>query len=142
MVYPCYQSVLPNQQQGFQGLMGMQHPPQSQNLMNNQQGNQVQGMMVQYPAMSSYQVPRHFSEFLHFGEHVAKRKANTMSREDIATNQLNVCGFGNKCGIRYPTGYQYFAVISTKLSTIYQFRLRFGRNSYAKVLSRPQLLIR
>ncbi|XP_066483462.1 cAMP-regulated phosphoprotein 21 [Tiliqua scincoides] len=52
-----YQSVLPSQQQGFQGLMGMQHPPQSQNLMNNQQGNQVQGMMVQYPAMSSYQVP-------------------------------------------------------------------------------------
>ncbi|NXC08174.1 ARP21 protein, partial [Orthonyx spaldingii] len=48
---------LPNQQQGFQGLMGMQQPPQSQNLMNNQQGNQVQGMMVQYPAMSSYQVP-------------------------------------------------------------------------------------
>uniref|UniRef100_A0A8D0BQ08 cAMP regulated phosphoprotein 21 n=1 Tax=Salvator merianae TaxID=96440 RepID=A0A8D0BQ08_SALMN len=52
-----YQSVLPNQQQGFQGLMGMQQPPQSQNLMSNQQGNQVQGMMVQYPAMSSYQVP-------------------------------------------------------------------------------------
>ncbi|XP_077772600.1 cAMP-regulated phosphoprotein 21 isoform X7 [Podarcis muralis] len=52
-----YQSVLPNQQQGFQGLMGMQQPPQSQNLMNNQQGNQVQGMMVQYPTMSSYQVP-------------------------------------------------------------------------------------
>ncbi|XP_072859930.2 cAMP-regulated phosphoprotein 21 isoform X3 [Pogona vitticeps] len=52
-----YQSVLPNQQQGYQGLMGMQQPPQSQNLMNNQQGNQVQGMMVQYPAMSSYQVP-------------------------------------------------------------------------------------
>ncbi|NXD39687.1 ARP21 protein, partial [Copsychus sechellarum] len=52
-----YQPVLPNQQQGFQGLMGVQQPPQSQNLMNNQQGNQVQGMMVQYPAMSSYQVP-------------------------------------------------------------------------------------
>lgn len=51
-----YQPVLPNQQQGFQGLMGMQQPPQSQSLMNNQQGNQVQGMMVQYPAMSSYQV--------------------------------------------------------------------------------------
>ncbi|KAF4792242.1 cAMP-regulated phosphoprotein 21 [Turdus rufiventris] len=51
-----YQPVLPNQQQGFQGLMGMQQPPQSQNLMNNQQGNQVQGMMVQYPAMSSYQM--------------------------------------------------------------------------------------
>ncbi|MEE6521089.1 hypothetical protein FKM82_019145 [Ascaphus truei] len=52
-----FQPVLSNQQQGFQGLIGMQQPPQSQNLMNNQQGNQVQGMMVQYPAMSSYQVP-------------------------------------------------------------------------------------
>ncbi|XP_078544420.1 cAMP-regulated phosphoprotein 21 isoform X4 [Lissotriton helveticus] len=52
-----FQSVLPNQQQGFQGLMGMQPPPQSQNMMNNQQGNQVQGMMVQYPTMPSYQVP-------------------------------------------------------------------------------------
>ncbi|KAM8966515.1 cAMP-regulated phosphoprotein 21 isoform 2-T2 [Pelodytes ibericus] len=52
-----FQPVLPNQQQGFQGLIGMQQPPQSQNLMNNQQGSQVQGMMVQYPSMSSYQVP-------------------------------------------------------------------------------------
>uniref|UniRef100_A0A8D2JKW4 cAMP regulated phosphoprotein 21 n=1 Tax=Varanus komodoensis TaxID=61221 RepID=A0A8D2JKW4_VARKO len=52
-----YQSVLSSQQQGFQGLLGIQQPPQPQNLMNNQQGNQVQGMMVQYPAMSSYQVP-------------------------------------------------------------------------------------
>ncbi|XP_063160166.1 cAMP-regulated phosphoprotein 21 isoform X2 [Candoia aspera] len=52
-----YQSVLTNQQQGFHGLLGMQQSPQSQNLINNQQGNQVQGMMVQYPAMSSYQVP-------------------------------------------------------------------------------------
>nr|XP_033786228.1 cAMP-regulated phosphoprotein 21 isoform X3 [Geotrypetes seraphini] len=51
-----YQPVLSNQQQGFQGLLGIQQPPQNQNLMNNQQGNQVQGMMVQYPAMSSYQV--------------------------------------------------------------------------------------
>jgi len=45
--------------------MGMQQPPQSQNLMNNQQGNQVQGMMVQYPAMSSYQVlGRHTERWL------------------------------------------------------------------------------
>lgn len=51
-----YQTVLPNQQ-GFQGLMGMQQPPQNQSLMSSQQGNQVQGMLVQYPAMSSYQVP-------------------------------------------------------------------------------------
>ncbi|XP_039942963.1 cAMP-regulated phosphoprotein 21 isoform X11 [Hirundo rustica] len=63
-----YQPVLPNQQQGFQGLMGMQQPPQSQNLMNNQQGNQVQGMMVQYPAMSSYQVFRSCKERLLFLE--------------------------------------------------------------------------
>uniref|UniRef100_UPI00398E9EAD cAMP-regulated phosphoprotein 21-like isoform X5 n=1 Tax=Pristiophorus japonicus TaxID=55135 RepID=UPI00398E9EAD len=52
-----FQPVLPNQQQGFQGLMGVQQPPPSQNLLNNQQGNQVPGVMVQYPAMSSYQVP-------------------------------------------------------------------------------------
>ncbi|MGH0130472.1 UNVERIFIED_CONTAM: hypothetical protein FKN15_042541 [Acipenser sinensis] len=51
-----YQTVLPNQQ-GFQGFMGMQQPPQNQNLMSSQQGNQVQGMLVQYPAISSYQVP-------------------------------------------------------------------------------------
>uniref|UniRef100_W5MBF4 cAMP regulated phosphoprotein 21 n=1 Tax=Lepisosteus oculatus TaxID=7918 RepID=W5MBF4_LEPOC len=52
-----FQPVLPSQQQGFQGLMGMQQPPQNQTLMPSQQGNQVQGMMVQYPSMSSYQVP-------------------------------------------------------------------------------------
>ncbi|XP_059501774.1 cAMP-regulated phosphoprotein 21-like isoform X5 [Stegostoma tigrinum] len=52
-----FQAVLPNQQQGFQGLMGVQQSSQSQNLLNNQQGNQVQGLMVPYPAMSSYQVP-------------------------------------------------------------------------------------
>ncbi|XP_056659999.1 cAMP-regulated phosphoprotein 21 isoform X14 [Monodelphis domestica] len=51
-----YQPVLSNQQQGFQGLMGMSQPPQSQNLMSSPQGSQVQGMMVPYPAMSSYQV--------------------------------------------------------------------------------------
>ncbi|XP_053570474.1 cAMP-regulated phosphoprotein 21-like isoform X1 [Bombina bombina] len=51
-----YQPVLSSQQQGFQGLLGMQQPPQSQNLINNQQGSQVQGMMVQYPSISSYQV--------------------------------------------------------------------------------------
>lgn len=44
----------------------MQQPSQSQNLMNNQQGNQVQGMMVQYPAMSSYQVRGNCMECLHF----------------------------------------------------------------------------
>ncbi|MBN3300787.1 ARP21 protein, partial [Amia calva] len=52
-----YQPVLSNQQQGFQGLIGMQQPPQNQNLMSSQQGNQVPSMMVQYSSMSSYQVP-------------------------------------------------------------------------------------
>ncbi|XP_029103991.1 cAMP-regulated phosphoprotein 21 isoform X3 [Scleropages formosus] len=53
-----YQPLLSNQQQGFQGIMGLQQPPQNQNLMpTNQQGSQVQGMMVPYPPMSSYQVP-------------------------------------------------------------------------------------
>ncbi|XP_072455338.1 cAMP-regulated phosphoprotein 21 isoform X7 [Notamacropus eugenii] len=51
-----YQPVLSNQQQGFQGLMGMSQPPQSQSLMSSPQGSQVQGMMVPYPTMSSYQV--------------------------------------------------------------------------------------
>ncbi|CAH2283564.1 cAMP-regulated phospho 21 isoform X4 [Pelobates cultripes] len=54
---PGFQSLVSNLQQGFQGLIGIQPPPQSQNLMNNQQGSQVQGVMVQFPSMSSYQVP-------------------------------------------------------------------------------------
>ncbi|KAM6176723.1 cAMP-regulated phosphoprotein 21 isoform 16-T16 [Erethizon dorsatum] len=51
-----YQPVLSGQQ-GFQGLMGVQQPPQSQSVMSSQQGTPVQSMMVSYPAMSSYQVP-------------------------------------------------------------------------------------
>ncbi|XP_043920943.1 cAMP-regulated phosphoprotein 21 isoform X9 [Protopterus annectens] len=52
-----YQTVVSNQQPGFQSLIGMQQATQNQGLMSSQQGNQVQGMMIQYPAMSSYQVP-------------------------------------------------------------------------------------
>ncbi|XP_037591992.1 cAMP-regulated phosphoprotein 21 isoform X10 [Cebus imitator] len=51
-----YQPVLSGQQ-GFQGLIGVQQPPQSQNVMNNQQGTPLQSVMVSYPTMSSYQVP-------------------------------------------------------------------------------------
>uniref|UniRef100_A0A2K5EQ56 cAMP regulated phosphoprotein 21 n=1 Tax=Aotus nancymaae TaxID=37293 RepID=A0A2K5EQ56_AOTNA len=51
-----YQPVLSGQQ-GFQGLIGVQQPPQSQNVMNNQQGTPMQSVMVSYPTMSSYQVP-------------------------------------------------------------------------------------
>ncbi|KAM4856016.1 cAMP-regulated phosphoprotein 21 isoform X8 [Urocitellus parryii] len=51
-----YQPVLSGQQ-GFQGLMGVQQPPQSQSVMSSQQGTPVQSVMVSYPTMSSYQVP-------------------------------------------------------------------------------------
>ncbi|XP_046955112.1 cAMP-regulated phosphoprotein 21 isoform X6 [Lynx rufus] len=50
-----YQPVLSGQQ--FQGLIGVQQPSQSQNVMSSQPGNPVQGVMVSYPTMSSYQVP-------------------------------------------------------------------------------------
>ncbi|KAG8442690.1 hypothetical protein GDO86_011471 [Hymenochirus boettgeri] len=52
-----YQSVLSAQKHGFQGLTGLQQSTLNQNLLNSQQGSQMQGMMVQYPSMSSYQVP-------------------------------------------------------------------------------------
>ncbi|KAM7063564.1 cAMP-regulated phosphoprotein 21 isoform 15-T24 [Molossus nigricans] len=51
-----YQPVLSGQQ-GFQGLMGVQQPPQGQSVMSNQPGTPVQSVMVSYPTMSSYQVP-------------------------------------------------------------------------------------
>ncbi|XP_061110109.1 cAMP-regulated phosphoprotein 21 isoform X2 [Conger conger] len=53
-----YPPVLSNQQPGFQTLMGVPQQPQNQNqnMMSNQQGSQVHGVMVPYPPMSSYQV--------------------------------------------------------------------------------------
>ncbi|XP_070311481.1 cAMP-regulated phosphoprotein 21 isoform X14 [Odocoileus virginianus] len=51
-----YQPVLSGQQ-GFQGLMGVQQPAQSQGVMSSQQGTPVQSVMVSYPAVSNYQVP-------------------------------------------------------------------------------------
>ncbi|XP_036725019.1 cAMP-regulated phosphoprotein 21 isoform X11 [Balaenoptera musculus] len=51
-----YQPVLSGQQ-GFQGLMGVQQPPQSQGMMGSQQGTPVQSVMLSYPTMSNYQVP-------------------------------------------------------------------------------------
>ncbi|XP_069472652.1 R3H domain-containing protein 1 isoform X9 [Ambystoma mexicanum] len=54
-----YQTVMPNQQQqNFQGLVGVQ-PSQNHCLVSNQHsslGNHIQGVMVQYPAVPSYQV--------------------------------------------------------------------------------------
>ncbi|XP_013202012.1 cAMP-regulated phosphoprotein 21 isoform X6 [Microtus ochrogaster] len=51
-----YQPVLTGQQ-GFQGLMGVQQSSHGQGVMSGQQGTPVQGVMVPYPTMSSYQVP-------------------------------------------------------------------------------------
>ncbi|XP_066543004.1 R3H domain-containing protein 1-like isoform X8 [Hoplias malabaricus] len=53
---PGYQTVMPNQQPSYQSMV---QQPQSQTLVSGQHSNmgtQMQGMMVQYPSMPSYQV--------------------------------------------------------------------------------------
>ncbi|XP_030066571.1 R3H domain-containing protein 1 isoform X5 [Microcaecilia unicolor] len=53
-----YQAVLPNQQQNYQGLVGVQQS-QNQNIVGGQHGNignNIQGVIVQYPSVPSYQV--------------------------------------------------------------------------------------
>ncbi|XP_076854428.1 LOW QUALITY PROTEIN: R3H domain-containing protein 1-like [Brachyhypopomus gauderio] len=53
---PGYQTVMPNQAQSYQN---MSQQPQSPTLVSGQHsniGNQMQGMMVQYPSVPSYQV--------------------------------------------------------------------------------------
>ncbi|XP_041936861.1 R3H domain-containing protein 1 [Alosa sapidissima] len=53
-----YQTVMPNQAPGYQSVVGVQQP-QNQSLVSSQHsnmGSQMQGMMVQYPPMPSYQV--------------------------------------------------------------------------------------
>ncbi|XP_075008837.1 R3H domain-containing protein 1 isoform X2 [Calonectris borealis] len=50
--------VLPNQQQNYQGLVGVQQS-QNQNVVSGQHnnvGNQIQGVIVPYPSVPSYQV--------------------------------------------------------------------------------------
>uniref|UniRef100_A0ACB8G1E6 R3H domain-containing protein 1 n=1 Tax=Sphaerodactylus townsendi TaxID=933632 RepID=A0ACB8G1E6_9SAUR len=50
--------VMPNQQQNYQGLIGVQQS-QNQNLVGGQPnniGNQIQGVIVPYPPVPSYQV--------------------------------------------------------------------------------------
>lgn len=70
-----YQPVLSGQQ-GFQGLLGVQQPPQSQSVMSNQTGTPVQSVMVSYPTMSSYQV--HISSLEIMGHKVALAKVEAM----------------------------------------------------------------
>ncbi|KAL1267287.1 hypothetical protein QQF64_032650, partial [Cirrhinus molitorella] len=54
---PGYQTVMANQQQSYQNIM---QPPPNQTLVSSQHSNmanhQMQGMMVQYPSVPSYQV--------------------------------------------------------------------------------------
>jgi hypothetical protein len=49
---------MPNQQQNYQGIVGVQQP-QSQSLVGGQPnnlGNQIQGVVIPYPTVPSYQV--------------------------------------------------------------------------------------
>ena len=49
---------MPNPAQSYQGMLGLQHS-QGQNMVSGQHsnmGNQMHGMMAQYPSMPSYQV--------------------------------------------------------------------------------------
>ncbi|XP_075843923.1 R3H domain-containing protein 1 isoform X9 [Microtus pennsylvanicus] len=50
--------VMPNQQQNYQGMVGVQ-PPQSQSLVGgqpNSTGTHIQGVVIPYPSVPSYQV--------------------------------------------------------------------------------------
>ncbi|XP_031307188.2 R3H domain-containing protein 1 isoform X8 [Camelus dromedarius] len=50
--------VMPNQQQNYQGIVGVQQP-QSQSLVGGQPnsiGNQIQGVVIPYPSVPTYQV--------------------------------------------------------------------------------------
>ncbi|XP_027782181.1 R3H domain-containing protein 2 isoform X9 [Marmota flaviventris] len=57
---PGLQPMMPNQQQAaYQGMIGVQQP-QNQGLLSNQRSNmggQMQGLVVQYTPLPSYQVP-------------------------------------------------------------------------------------
>ncbi|XP_032972858.1 R3H domain-containing protein 2 isoform X3 [Rhinolophus ferrumequinum] len=57
---PGLQPMMPNQQQAaYQGMIGVQQP-QNQGLLSNQRssvGGQMQGLVVQYTPLPSYQVP-------------------------------------------------------------------------------------
>ncbi|XP_073323936.1 R3H domain-containing protein 2 isoform X3 [Pagrus major] len=53
------QTMMPSQQPSYQSMMGVQQP-QNPGLLNSQRagmGGQMQSIMVQYPQMTSYQVP-------------------------------------------------------------------------------------
>ncbi|XP_024262085.1 R3H domain-containing protein 1-like isoform X1 [Oncorhynchus tshawytscha] len=51
-----YQTVMPNQPQSYQSMIGVPHSQNTVSGLHSNMGNQMQGMMVQYPSMPSYQV--------------------------------------------------------------------------------------
>ncbi|KFQ70730.1 R3H domain-containing protein 2, partial [Phaethon lepturus] len=57
--HPGLQPVMSNQQQTYQGVMGVQQaqPPGLLNSQRNSMGSQMQSLMVQYTPLPSYQVP-------------------------------------------------------------------------------------
>ncbi|XP_037704661.1 R3H domain-containing protein 1 isoform X3 [Choloepus didactylus] len=69
---PAHQTgfqVMANQQQNYQGVVGVQQPP-SQSLIGGQPnniGNQIQGVVIPYPSVPSYQVslPQGSQEIAH-----------------------------------------------------------------------------
>ena len=53
--------VMPNQQQNYQGIVGLSQP-QSQTLIGGQPngiGNQIQRVVIPYPSVPTYQVHYH-----------------------------------------------------------------------------------
>ncbi|XP_053326802.1 R3H domain-containing protein 1 isoform X2 [Spea bombifrons] len=51
-----YPAVMPNQQANYQGIVGVQQPP-NQTGQHGNIANPIQGVMVQYSSVPSYQVP-------------------------------------------------------------------------------------
>ncbi|XP_062845607.1 R3H domain-containing protein 1-like isoform X2 [Trichomycterus rosablanca] len=60
---PGYQTIMPGQAHNYQSMMGTQQP-QSQSLVGSQAGmaNQIQGVVVQYPPVPTYQGTQNVSQ--------------------------------------------------------------------------------
>ncbi|KAM8933441.1 R3H domain-containing protein 1 [Pelodytes ibericus] len=52
-----YPTVMPNQQANYQGMVSVQPPPNQSMGQHGSIGNPIQGVMVQYSSVPSYQVP-------------------------------------------------------------------------------------
>lgn len=86
-----YQTVMPNQQQNYQNVI---QPPQNQTLVSSQHsnmGSQMQGMMVQYLSMPSYQVNAAFWEQNGLHHHRAVHYNTLVIIELSHDEQFNFC---------------------------------------------------